>query len=266
MLKRLLAVLKNRPVTAEPSKQTAAQNATDTGQTATPRRHHRMDPTSQFGEYTLTYPYRYSTFSPWFTPPFSDIFWRVQPYTLNTEDRCYLLHAFCSQAFKLPGDVAECGVYKGGTALLLAELISQECPGRTLHLFDTFAGMPPAADEDPSQFTSNSLSDTSLDQIKTLLAPHNDVVFHQGLIPETFTHVADKSFAFVHVDVDLYVSTRDCCDFFYDRLARGGFLICDDYGFPNYRNSAKKALDEFFADKPETVIVLPTGQALVVKL
>ena len=41
-------------------------------------------------------------------------------------------------------------------------------------------------------------------------------------------------------------------------------MIFDDYGFPACRGE-KDAVDEFFADKPEKPITLPTGQALVIK-
>jgi len=42
-------------------------------------------------------------------------------------------------------------------------------------------------------------------------------------------------------------------------------LVFDDYGFPSCAGG-KRAIDEFFAGKPEVPIVLPTGQAIVVKL
>ena len=75
-----------------------------------------------------------------------------------------------------------------------------------------------------------------------------------------------QRFAFVHVDVDLYSSVRDCCEFFYPRLSGGASMVFDDYGFPHYRDAAKRAVDEYFADKPERPLVLASGQCVVVKL
>ena len=49
-------------------------------------------------------------------------------------------------------------------------------------------------------------------------------------------------------------------------MTRGGVMICDDYGFPFFKYSAKQAVDEFFSDKPETTISLRTGQCVVIKL
>jgi len=47
------------------------------------------------------------------------------------------------------------------------------------------------------------------------------------------------------------------------QFSAGGFFF-DDYGFPTCPG-ARQAVDEFFADKPEVPLVLPTGQAIVIK-
>ena len=78
--------------------------------------------------------------------------------------------------------------------------------------------------------------------------------------------VKDLEFSFVHVDVDLYKTAMDCCLFFYDRMARGGIIVLDDYGFFGYMSSEKQAVDDFFRDKDENPICLRTGQCIVIKL
>jgi hypothetical protein len=75
--------------------------------------------------------------------------------------------------------------------------------------------------------------------------------------------VADITFSFVHLDVDLYQPTHDSLAFFYPRMVTGGIIVCDDYGFDSCPG-AKKALDDFFRDKEE-IINVPTGQAFVIK-
>jgi len=42
--------------------------------------------------------------------------------------------------------------------------------------------------------------------------------------------------------------------------------LCDDYGFPGYKNATKAAIDEFFKDKPENPITLQTRQCFIIKL
>jgi len=73
-----------------------------------------------------------------------------------------------------------------------------------------------------------------------------------------------RRFAFVHVDV--YASTLDCCRFFHPRVMRGGAILFDDDGFPPFKDAEKRAVDEFFADRPESPLSLPTGQCLVLKV
>ena len=51
-----------------------------------------------------------------------------------------MLFQFALSAARLQGDVAEVGVYRGGTARLLSRAVA---PARkTVRLFDTFEGMP----------------------------------------------------------------------------------------------------------------------------
>jgi O-methyltransferase len=218
-------------------------------------------------EYTICPPYNYSTYSPWFEDWFQEIYVKIKDYTVVTEDRCYIIYRFCQHCLHLEGDFAECGVYKGGTAFLIASTLrDNSIQNKQLHLFDTFAGMPAIADEDASGYKEGDFGDVSLTAIKGYLQVFNFVGFYQGLIPETFEVVKNRRFAFVHVDVDLYQTARDCCNFFYERMTKGGIMIFDDYGEPRFRFAEKQAVDEFFSDKPENPISLRTGQCIVIKL
>ena len=51
-------------------------------------------------------------------------------------------HESCTVASHLTGHFAECGVYRGGTALLLARALSDDANNRRLYLFDSFKGLP----------------------------------------------------------------------------------------------------------------------------
>lgn len=206
----------------------------------------------------------YILYAPWFEPEFLKWYAQFSHRTVVKEDRCYMLRQFSQYAAQLDGDFAECGCYRGGTAWLLGES-SQGKEGRKLHLFDTFEGMPVLADSDPGGHKKGDFGDTSLESVKELLSGYNHVEYHPGFIPTTFDGV-DGRFAFVHVDVDLFETSSACYEFFYPKMVKGGIMICDDYGFRKYQTSARKAVDSFFADKPEVVVTLPTGQALVIKL
>jgi len=217
--------------------------------------------------YTLYVPYDYYTYSPWFEEWFQKIYSKAKPRTKVTEDRCYIIYRLCEHCLHFDGDFAECGVYKGGSAFLIADtLVSNSIQDKQVHLFDTFAGMPAIANEDPSGVREGFFGDNSLESVKDYLQAFPFVAFYPGIIPQTFDAVKDRRFAFVHIDVDLYQTTKDCCHFFYDRMSKGGIMIFDDYGFWPFSNSEKKAVDEFFKDKPEMPMSLPTGQCIVIKL
>ena len=67
-----------------------------------------------------------------------------------------------------------------------------------------------------------------------------------GWIPTRFSEVADRTFGFLSIDVDLYQPIRDALEFFYPRLCGGAIIYLDDYGFNDFPG-ARLAVDEFFA-------------------
>lgn len=206
-------------------------------------------------------------FSPW--GGFGDFarhYALARPYTLVSSDRCYVLFTLARQALCLQGEIWECGVYKGGTARLLANLIAEEDrSGKTLlRLFDTFEGMP-ETDLQVDIHRKGDFSDTSLESVIQVLGHPHIVQAHKGCIPDTFAGLEDVKISFAHVDVDIYQSVIDCCHFIYPRLTQGGFIVFDDYGFPSCPG-ARKAVDEFFASRSEKPLVLPTGQAIIFAL
>jgi O-methyltransferase len=184
------------------------------------------------------------------------------------EDSAYVIRQFCRHCLHLPGDFAECGVYKGGSAYLIAATLADSGikNERQLHLFDTFEGMPSTANDDPSGIKEGRFGDTSLAAVQEYLKEFPFVRFHPGYIPLTLEPVRESRFAFVHIDVDLYQTTRDCLEFFYERMVPGGVMIFDDYGWAIFKDSEKRAVDEFLADKEEVTISLRTGQCIVIKL
>lgn len=115
--------------------------------------------------------------------------------------------------------------------------------GKTLHLFDTFAGMP-AVREDTDIHRAGDFNDTSLERVRAYLSDCRNVELYQGIFPHTAGPVAQRQFALAHIDVDIYQSVADCCAFFYPRMARGGIMVFDDYGFISCPG-VKPAVDAF---------------------
>lgn len=144
----------------------------------------------------------------------------------------------CDQIEGVTGDLAELGVYRGGVGRLMAKRF----PKRTVRLFDTFTGIPwdgydPAKDRHrPGEFAC------SLDEVRAWLSDCPNVIFHPGLFPLT---AAGERFAMVHLDADLFASTRAGLKWFWPRLSVGGCLVLDDWRWPMCPG-VEQAVGQFF--------------------
>ena len=169
---------------------------------------------------------------------FQRAYGQARPRTLVDEIRCFIIYQFARRACDRQGDFAEVGVYKGGTARLLGGF------GKTLHLFDTFQGMPESK-PDVDRHKAGDFGDTSLASVQEYLRELGPGIhYHNGLFPQSSAGLECIRFAFVHIDVDIYDSTKSCAEFFYPRLTPGAAMIFDDYGFDTCPG-CKKAVDEF---------------------
>jgi O-methyltransferase len=205
-------------------------------------------------------------YSPWLgDPAFERVYAAAEARTLVSRDRCFVLWRTLQQALHLEGDLLECGVFRGGTALLEATTVRDQVGERPLHLVDSFVGMPDTT-EGVDRFREGDFSSTSFDDVRQALSPFPFARVHRGFIPEVLDELGIERLAWAYIDVDIYAAVRDSLEFIYPRLAAGGVIVLDDYGFPS-SPGVRRAMDEFFADdRPEVPLCLPTGQGLVVKL
>lgn len=162
------------------------------------------------------------------------------------------------------GDTAECGVLRGASSWEICRANKMIAPGRIHHLFDSFEGLSEPDAVDGDYWKKGDLSVSEADVLRSLDKFRGNIVSHRGWIPDRFEDVAETRFSFVHVDVDLYQPTFDSIAFFYDLLEPGGILVCDDYGFSSCPG-ATRAVDEFLADKPESMINLASGGGFFIR-
>ena len=167
----------------------------------------------------------------------------------------------------IEGDMAELGVYKGKTARLIHHYV----PEKPLHLFDTFEGFTDRSVVAEKKNTNLStkghkFSNTSLEGVKRYVDQQNDNVhFYKGYFPDSIPPALDsQTFSFVSLDADLFEPTLEGLKYFYPRMSTRGLLLVHDY---NAWIGARKAVDEFFSDKPEMPIPMPdkSGSALIVR-
>jgi O-methyltransferase len=201
-----------------------------------------------------------------FFPPADSVVRRIAPFhswDLVRRDALILLLRSIVQR-RVPGALAELGVYQGITAKLFHEY----CPDRTLLLFDTFTGFD-TRDTTSREGKLGMFADTSAAAVLRYVAPRGDssesILIRPGYFPDSIaSEDFDRRFAFVHLDADLYGPTRAGLEFFYPRLNAGGMLVIHDY---NSWDGARRAVDEFSEGIPDIVVPLPdkSGSALIVR-
>ena len=207
-------------------------------------------------------------------------------FTMTSIDR--RLHLLESVRYivrhKVPGAIVECGVWRGGSMMLVADTLSGlGATDRVLYLFDTFAGMPPPTEVDVD-FTgsraaerlradqgrireSNVWAIASLDDVRSNMAsigyPEQLTRFVEGMVEETVPARAPVEIALLRLDTDWYESTKHELVHLFPRISRGGVVIIDDYG---YWKGARKAVDEFINESGLIVFlhrIDETGRAFV---
>ncbi len=189
------------------------------------------------------------------------------------------LARYFTASLAVEGQRAECGVFRGFSALLMchaARAVQPGFDGAGMYLFDSFERFSPPQDEDMIRtrsatgemiveppFPLNAKLDTSLEHVQRALSDFGGLSMRKGWIPATLHDLAEAQWAFVHLDVDLYAPTLGALEYFHPRLARGGIIITDDYGAPNYPG-ARKAWDAYCDAHQVAFIALGTGQAVII--
>ncbi len=140
----------------------------------------------------------------------------------------------------IPGDLIECGVWRGGACILMrAVLEAYGDETRSVWLADSFAGVPRS---DPENYKADK--GLRLDLFKGVLGvPETEVKanferygllddrvrFIPGWFKDTLHDAPIDRIAVLRLDGDLYESTIQALDPLYPRLSPGGFCIIDDY-------------------------------------
>lgn len=182
--------------------------------------------------------------------------------TLARRTEFYTLERLLTEMRAIRGSILECGVYRGATLLGMTHILTKRRIGVRVLGFDSFEGFPEPTQEDaqPSgelhpDVRPGALADSSLETLRErigLLRWEERIRLVPGFFEKTLGSIAGERFSLVHLDCDLYTSYRTCLEFVYPRMLSGSVIVLDDYRLPaNVYPGADRAVDEFFADKPE---------------
>lgn len=206
-------------------------------------------------------------FPPDFEPLDIEIIRKVVPYTMTSPERLVSLIRAIRYVVqnRIPGDIVECGVWKGGSMMAAAlTLMALQATEKNLYLFDTFDGMTGPGEHDVSYEGipagkllqhSDKTEDVAIWAYSPLESVKKNVLsigyeerkihFIKGPVEDTIPGGAPAEISLLRLDTDWYESTHHELTHLYPRLARGGILIVDDYG---HWQGARKATDQYIAE------------------
>jgi len=178
-------------------------------------------------------------YSPWEDDEnFLQVYNAIKEHTLVDIMRCYELWQLSGVLSYVPGDVLEVGVWRGGSAALVASRMPK---GRKIFLADTFYGVVKSGMYD-NRYRGGEHSDTSIATVHELFVSLgiNHYSILAGVFPDdTGKDIEDTLFSFVHIDVDVYQSAYDIVQWVWPRVSVGGMVIFDDYGFESCQGVQK---------------------------
>lgn len=189
----------------------------------------------------------------------------VRQVSVNDGTRLALLLAEARrQAFYGEGDFIEMGVYRGGTALLLAQALREQGSLAQLHLLDAWQGMPPPHAKDGRPLVGEGyFADASEEQVRQTLSQHGLLArctTYPGWFEQTLPAVRGP-FALAHVDCDYYAPVKFCLQHLLPRMTARGAIIIDDHGEAEPRSfpGVARAVSEVLAGSDWRL--LPLGGA-----
>lgn len=210
-----------------------------------------------------------ATYSPWRTDGLFRLTLKmVASSTLVDEIRLYELWSLAGQLARVPGDFLEVGVWRGGSAALIAtRLLQVGATDRQTILCDTFTGVALAGAND-SSYVGGEHADTSIATVEELFkrcelpAPTIQV----GVFPrDSLPRIKSRCFSLVHIDVDVYESALNATEAIWARMSAGGVVVFDDYGFVKTQG-VRRAVDELSQRLPNCLRVHNlNGHGLLIK-
>lgn len=189
-------------------------------------------------------------------------------YTMTSPQRMYSLYQSLLYISKygIEGDIVECGVWKGGSSMLIAHtLMDLGDTSCKLYLYDTYSGMskPSKYDKKRNDKHSKTLEKwkklqgnnynkwayASLKEVKRNMQltgyPFENIIFIKGKVEETIPKIIPKKISLLRLDTDWFESTYHELSNLFPLLSNNGILIIDDYGS---WKGAKIATEKYFSE------------------
>jgi O-methyltransferase len=164
-------------------------------------------------------------------------------------------------------NLVECGVEWGYTAFFALKTLTnndKKMNSFSMHLYDAWQDMREEELLESEYWHVNLYKNLDIESTKkNLIEFKENLIFHQGYIPDSLMKKPDPpdTIFYLHIDLNASKPTESALEFFYPRLVVGGIILFDDYGWDAYEDT-KNTIENFFKDKPGLLMKIPTGQAI----
>jgi len=198
---------------------------------------------------------------------FMEVYQFCKPFTMTSPERLFSLYQSVRYVVQnqVPGDFVECGVWKGGSSMMIAKVLqSLGVTNRNIWMYDTYEGMTEPTKEDKDfkgedavqLLSSAEKSDSNsvwcysaLEEVQSNMQktsyPTESIKYIKGKVEETIPDAIPGSIALLRLDTDWYASTYHEMIHLYPLLQVKGVLIIDDFG---HWEGAKKAILQYFGE------------------
>jgi O-methyltransferase len=220
------------------------------------------------------------TFPSDYDEPAKNIIRAVKPFTMTSPEKLNALVSAVRYVVRheIPGDIVECGVWRGGSMLAVAKtLIETGNTDRDLHLYDTFEGMSEPTEHDrrrdgrsaaemldAADRSSPIWAYASVEDVQQTMRgseyPADRIHYYKGKVEDTIPGTVPDRISVLRLDTDWYESTRHELKHLWPRLVPGGVLLIDDYG---WWDGARRAVDEWLAETEDPVLLLRMDEGRV---
>ena len=194
--------------------------------------------------------------------------WRSE-LDIDMRWRYYIVCWFANHVKHLEGDFVECGVYRGGYAMALAEYLQFNKLNKNFWLLDTFNGLvekyvSPAEREFGLFEHYEGRYEECYDAVVKTFEPYPNYKIIRGAVPDTLSQCLAEKVCYLSLDMNLAAPEIAAANYFWDKMVPGGVIVLDDYGFSAHIHQ-KIAFDEWAKQKNVQLLSLPTGQAIIFK-
>ncbi len=178
------------------------------------------------------------------------------------------LHTSCwaaQNALDIGGDFIQCGVQDAVTSTMIIKYLDFKKADKNFYLYDTFSGIPTEYLSDETRHLDHAEYKKSgtYEKILGRFSSYPNVKVIKGKLPGKLKEICPAKISFIHMNLSNFPSERDTLKYVIDRVADGGIILFEGFGFEHYK-VWKIAEEDFVKRLNLTFLELPTGQGITI--